>query len=149
MSTVRNFFLFIRVERTEISYDVSGTSRPSPLRVLKEFYMIKTLPSLPAHCNTKVSFFCLIEEFTLVYITWEQAMEDSIPFTLGYGRSSQSSCRGCRRVMEKTELRVQTRILFEAAGIGPRPVKINFCVNKECIAKGIERYMHKVRNTEI
>jgi hypothetical protein len=54
------------------------------------------------------------------------------------------TCRGCRRAFEdKTELRIQTTLLYEAPGLEPRPVQVNFCINQFCIQQALKNYRKK------
>jgi len=68
-----------------------------------------------------------------------------IAYTIRRGKSrGVPTCRGCRRAFEdKTELRVQTTLLYEAPGLEPRPVQVNFCINQFCIQQALKNYRKK------
>jgi len=68
-----------------------------------------------------------------------------IAYTIRRGKArGVPTCRGCRRAFEdKSELRVQTTLLYEAPGLEPRPVQVNFCINQFCIQQALKNYRKK------
>ncbi len=74
-----------------------------------------------------------------------------VAYTIRRGKTrGVPTCRGCRRAFEdKSELRVQTTLLYEAPGLEPRPVQVNFCINQFCIQQALKNYRKKVRHVKV
>jgi len=68
-----------------------------------------------------------------------------INYTLRRGKPrGVPTCRGCKRPFEdKSELRIQTTLMYEAPGLEPRPVVVNFCISQYCVQAALKNYRKK------
>jgi hypothetical protein len=89
-------------------------------------------------------------------ISVQTLKQDSKPaFHLATGSLRRSvfyapSCRGCKRLLEDPkELRIQLPVLFSREGAGPYPIKINFCVNRDCVEKALLSYRKQVCHSQV
>jgi hypothetical protein len=78
-------------------------------------------------------------------LPWLQEQAHRMPYILTYGKSSKPSCRGCHRPIEKTELRIQTRTMYQTPECGPGvPITVSFCLDSVCLQNTLPHFWEKV-----